>query len=150
MIYLVLAAIIAIGWRVPAIDEVTKPLVGDWLYPIDKNNLGPARVLHFLAVAYLVAHYTRVDAAFLRWPLIQPIIRCGQHSLHIFCLGIALSFVAHFLLMEFGRGPVIQWLVILGGVAAMSGLAYLLHWYKTRTGSGAKPPATKTATTTQH
>lgn len=52
--------------------------------------------------------------------------------------------------MEFGRGPVIQWLVILGGVAAMSGLAYLLHWYKTRTGSGAKPPATKTATTTQH
>lgn len=150
VIYLVLAAIIAIGWRVPAIDEVTKPLVGDWLYPIDKNNLGPARVLHFLAVAYLVAHYTRVDAAFLRWPLIQPIIRCGQHSLHIFCLGIALSFVAHFLLMEFGRGPVIQWLVILGGMAAMSGLAYLLHWYKTRTGSGAKPPATKTATTTQH
>ena len=150
VIYLVLAAIIAIGWRVPAIDEVTKPLVGDWLYPIDKNNLGPARVLHFLAVAYLVAHYTRVDAAFLRWPLIQPIIRCGQHSLHIFCLGIALSFVAHFLLMEFGRGPVIQWLVILGGVAAMSGLAYLLHWYKTRTGSGAKPPAAKTATTTQH
>lgn len=138
---LVFAAIVAVGWRVPAIDEVTKPLVGNWLYPIDKTNLGPARVLHFLAVAYLVAHYTPADARFLRWRITEPVIRCGQHSLHIFCLGISMSFVAHFLLVEFGRGWVTQGLVVLGGLVVMSAVAYLLHWYKTRTGSGAAAQA---------
>ena len=58
-------------------------------------------MLHFLAVAYLVGHYTRADARFLNWRITLPVIRCGQHSLYIFCLGISLSFVAHFLLVEF-------------------------------------------------
>lgn len=138
---LVFACIVAVGWRVPSIDDVTKPLVGWWLYPIDKTNLGPARVLHFLAVAYLVAHYTPADARFLRWRIMEPVIRCGQHSLHIFCLGISLSFVAHFLQVEFGRGWFIQSLVVLGGLAVMSAVAYLLHWYKTRTGSTAAASA---------
>ena len=137
----------AVGWRVPAIDEVTKPIVGSWLYPIDKTNLGPARVLHFLAVAYLVGHYTRADARFLNWRITLPVIRCGQHSLYIFCLGISLSFVAHFLLVEFGRSWTMQVLVVLGGLAVMTALAYLLHWYKTRSNPKAGAPAPKAAET---
>lgn len=142
---LICAGIIAIGWRVPTIDQLTEPLVGSWLYPIDKNNLGPARVLHFLAAAYLIGHYTRADAAFLHKPLSRPIIRCGQHSLYIFCLGISLSFVAHFLLVEFGRYWLMQLFVVLGGLGIMTGLAYVLHWYKTR--SAAKPASAPLSST---
>lgn len=144
---LLFACIVAVGWHVPAIDEVTKPIVGSWLYPIDKTNLGPARVLHFLAVAYLVGHYTRADARFLSWRITLPVIRCGQHSLYIFCLGISLSFVAHFLLVEFGRSWTMQVLVVLGGLAVMTALAYLLHWYKTRSNPKAPAPAPKAADT---
>lgn len=147
---LLFAAVIAIGWRVPAIDRITEPLVGWWLYPIDKTNLGPARVLHFLAVAYLVGHYTRPDARFLSWPATLPIIRCGQHSLYIFCLGISLSFIAHFVLVEFGRDWPMQLAVVIGGLAVMTAVSFQLHWYRQRTAGkpaesrGSKSPATVT------
>ena len=98
-------------------------------------------------MAYLVGHYTRADARFLNWRITLPVIRCGQHSLYIFCLGISLSFVAHFLLVEFGRSWTMQVLVVLGGLAVMTALAYLLHWYKTRSTPKAVAPAPKAAET---
>ncbi|MDO5103266.1 MAG: OpgC domain-containing protein [Lautropia sp.] len=138
--YLIFAAVIAIGWRVPAIDEITKPLVYSWLYPIDKTNMGPARVLHFLAVAYLVAHFVRPNARLLSSKLAQPVIRCGQHSLYIFCLGISLSFLAHFVLVEFGRSLPMQLVVVFGGLTLMTALASQLHWYRTRSRAASTRP----------
>lgn len=141
VLYLVFAAIIAVGWRVPAIDQFTKPLVGSWLYPIDKTDMGPARVLHFLATAYLVTHFVRPGAPFLSWKIAQPVILCGQHSLYIFCLGISLSFLAHFVLVEFGRSLPMQLVVVLGGLLLMTGLALQLHWFRARSRSGGgRPP----------
>ncbi|MDO4681186.1 MAG: OpgC domain-containing protein [Lautropia sp.] len=144
--YLVFAAIIAIGWRVPAIDDITKPLVSSWLYPIDKTNMGPARVLHFLAVAYLVTYFVRPDARFLSWKIALPVIRCGQHSLYIFCLGISLSFLAHFVLVQFGRSLPMQLVVVFGGLALMTALSCQLHWYRTRSRTtSARSPAPQPA-----
>lgn len=144
VLYLLFAGIIAVGWRIPAIDRITEPLVGWWLYPIDKTNLGWARVVHFLATAYLVGHFVRPESRFLSWHITQPVIRCGQHSLYIFCLGISLSFLAHFVLVEFGRSWPMQLTVVIGGLVVMTALAYHLHWYRIRTTAG-KPGAGKGA-----
>ena len=64
-----------------------------------------------------------------RW--LRPVILCGQHSLEIFCLGVFLAFAGHFVLAEFaGGGPVLQLVVSLAGILIMSGMAWIISWYK--------------------
>jgi hypothetical protein len=53
--WLAFSAGVAISWKVPALEAAVTPWVGDWLYPIDKTDLDAARILHFLAIAWLVA-----------------------------------------------------------------------------------------------
>lgn len=52
------------------------------------------RLLHFLAVAYLVAGYLPREAAFLRRGWSRVIQLCGRHSLEVFSLGAVLSLLA--------------------------------------------------------
>ncbi len=127
---LLFALFVTISWRYPPLNDWVEVVVGPWLYPIDKSNLGIARLLHFLAVAYLVAHFVPEDAPILNWPIADPIIRCGQHALYIFCVSISLSFVAHFVLVQFGRHLPMQLAVTFGGLGLLSALAYLLHWLR--------------------
>ena len=129
------ALLVCVCWKYPLLNDLIEPYVETWLYPIDKNNLGEARVLHFLAIAYLAGHYLPANSPVLSWSVFDPVIRSGQHSLYVFCAGILLSFVAHIILVEFGRGITMQALVVAGGLAIMSGLAYLLHWYRKKSGN---------------
>ncbi len=135
--WLVFCAFIAIAWSWPALNEAIEPWVDFWLYPIDKANLDLARLVHFLAAAYLVSHLFTERSPVLDWRIARPIIRCGQHALHVFCLGIMLSFLAHFVLVEFGRGWLMQIAVVAGGLALMSALAALLQWYRDDVGRAA-------------
>ena len=57
------------------------------IYPIDKTNIDMLRFVHFLAIAWLVRLAVPANAAFLRWRIFEPLRRCGEHSLQIFCLG---------------------------------------------------------------
>jgi hypothetical protein len=137
--WLLFALFIATSWKYPPLNDWVEVVVGPWLYPIDKSNLGIARLLHFLAVAYLVAHFVPEDAPVFNWPVADPVIRCGQHALYIFCISISLSFVAHFVLVQFGRNLMMQVAVMLGGLALMSALAYLLHWLRSADRAGPRP-----------
>ena len=140
-LWLVFAAVVAVGWKFPGFSAALVPYLDFWLYPIDKVSLDLARLLHFLAVAYLVAHFVGEDSPILRWRIADPVIRCGQHSLHVFCLGIVLSFLAHFVLVELGRNLFVQVAVIVGGLAIMTALAYLMHWFRQRGASGGSRPS---------
>lgn len=127
-IWLLFSLFVTLSWKYPPLNDWVEVVVGPWLYPIDKSNFGIARLLHFLAVAYLVVRLVPEHTPVVNRPLAVPIIRCGQHSLYIFCVSISLSFVAHFVLVQFGRGILMQLAVIAGGLLLMSALAYLLHW----------------------
>ena len=70
----------------------------------------------------------RAPARRRRWA--RPIILCGQNSLYVFCLGIVLSVLGHFVLSYINSGPGMQAAVNLVGWAAMIGTAALLQWYK--------------------
>jgi hypothetical protein len=59
----------------------------------------------------------------------RPVALAGKYSLHVFCFGIILSLVGHFVLVEISRSLVMQAAVTGVGVAAMIGLASLLAWY---------------------
>jgi hypothetical protein len=66
----------------------------------------------------------------LKWRLLRPLIVCGQRSLEVFCVGLLLSFVGHFLLELTAESPFAQLLVSLTGIGVMTGVAYYRSWAK--------------------
>ncbi len=112
---------VAPGWAVHLV----------WLIG-DKITLGPLRLLNFLALAHVTVSLLRKDSPVFRSPFAEPVILCGQHSLNIFCLGIFLSFLGHFALVEISQTIPMHIAVSATGVLIMFGTAYFLTWSKQR------------------
>lgn len=91
-LYVLAAGIMAFSWKFPALHPVLMPqFVADGLYPINKTDLGPMRLLHFLALAYCVAKLLPARNTWVQsWPARQT-CRMGRYSLEIFCLGVLLA-----------------------------------------------------------
>jgi hypothetical protein len=70
-----------------------------------------------------------------RWAL--PLVVCGQHSLPVFCSGIALSFAGR-LVMEEQGGWLGQIVVNIVGPLALFGVGALAAWYRSK-GAAARP-----------
>ena len=90
--YVLVAAVCTFSWKFPELHETLRPqFVADGLYPINKTDLGPLRLLHFLALAYCVAKLLPAGKAWVKsWPARQA-CRMGRYSLEIFCLGVLLA-----------------------------------------------------------
>jgi hypothetical protein len=112
---------------------------GIWLF-LDKTELGPLRLLNFLALVIVVVNLVPPDARFLRWKAAHPVILCGQNSLYIFCLGILLSYLGHFVLVEINHSLFFQFLVSAGGIAVMMLAAAFLSWSKQQSRAVQKRP----------
>ena len=142
--FLVLAFLIVLTWYFPRYTVLIPKRVQDWLYPIDKNNQDLVRLLHFMALALVTVHFIPIDWPGLKSRWLKPMIVCGQHSLEIFCLGILLSFVGHFVTSEVSRSVGMQILISMLGIAVMVAVASLITWYDTIEGRGSggrpKPP----------
>jgi len=128
--YLVFALIMTLA----AAFESLGSLIPKWLFdsfnPNDKTNLAPYRALHFVVIALLVARFLPKDWEGLQWSFFDPIIKCGQQSLPVFCISVFLSFVAYFLVtISFGT-LLIQILVSAAGIAILCGVAYYSDWSK--------------------
>jgi hypothetical protein len=130
--YLALALFLALSWRIPGLERIVPDFLESALYPIDKTNLDILRLLHFFALALVVISLVPVDSRVLHWRLLQPIERCGQHSLEVFCLGVLLSFAGHMVLVEIDESLPMQFAISLGGIALMIGTGYYLQWYRRR------------------
>jgi hypothetical protein len=128
--YLAFAFVIALTWYVEPLGRLVPNWLSEWMYPIDKTNLDVLRFAHFLALAAVTVHFVPRDWPGLKWPILQPAIRCGQHSLEIFCLGVFLAFAGQFVISEYSGGPLIQIAISLTGIVIMIGTANLISWYK--------------------
>jgi hypothetical protein len=128
--YLAFAFAIVMTWYFPRLGDYVPRWLVTFLYPIDKTNLDVLRFAHFLALAVLVVRFVPRDWRGWQWPALRPIILCGEHSLEIFCLGIFLSFAGHFIMVEISGRFAMQFLITIGGLAIMSGVGWLLNWYK--------------------
>ncbi len=130
ILYVIFSAAIVLSWLRPEWASRVPGVIERVLYPIDKTEMDTWRLLHFLALAWLVVLLVSPDAKFLRWRISGLLILCGQHSLHVFCAGIFLSFAGHFVLSEVSPGLAAQFAVSITGIALMVGLAALMTWYK--------------------
>lgn len=127
-VYLLFAFWLSTVWIWPGLTSK----LPNWLliFPLDKSGLSPLRLFHFLSLAVVTVHFVPRDAAFLNSAWARPLIECGKHSLEIFCLGVFLSFTAHFLLVEVSARVWMQVIVSVCGVLLMVGLAALMSWYQ--------------------
>jgi hypothetical protein len=128
--YLLFAFFITLTWRFESLDRFVPTWLADWMYPIDKTNLDVLRFAHFLALAAVTVRFVPRHWAGLKSPILQPAIRCGQHSLEIFCLGVFLAFAGQFIIAESSGGPLLQTAISVLGIGIMIATANLVSWYK--------------------
>jgi hypothetical protein len=128
--YLVFAFVITLTWYIEPLGRLVPNWLSEWMYTIDKTNLDVLRFAHFLALAAVTVRFVPRDWPGLKSPILQPAIRCGQHSLEIFCLGVFLAFAGQFIISEYSGGPLIQVAISITGILIMIATASLISWYK--------------------
>jgi hypothetical protein len=138
--YLLFCFGVTMTWYFPKISFLVPRWLGEWMYPIDKTNLDVLRFAHFLALAALTVRFIPRDWPPLQSRVLKPAILCGQHSLEIFCLGVFLAFAAHFIMVEFFGGTLMQVVISMAGILIMVGTAALISWYKKVEGRGGSAP----------
>jgi hypothetical protein len=128
--YLAVGFVLSFVWNIPALEPKVPRWMSNWIFSIDKTNLDPERFIHFVAIAVATVYFVPRDWPRLASPWLRPIIRCGQHSLEIFCLGAFLAFAGHFVIVETAGGFGVDIAISIVGIAIMIATAVLIDWYK--------------------
>jgi hypothetical protein len=128
--YLFATFCVTMTWYFPQLNHLMPQRLEQWIYPIDKTDLDVLRFAHFLALAVVALRFVPAGWPGLTSPWLWPMILCGQHSLEIFSLGVALAFAGYFVLTELSAGLAVHFLVGICGILMMSAMAWLLSWSK--------------------
>ncbi|WP_249142336.1 OpgC domain-containing protein [Bradyrhizobium sp. AUGA SZCCT0160] len=130
VLYLVFSLIIALSWSIKPLEALIPQALVALLYPMDKSNLDPLRLLHFFALAVLVVWFVPRNWRGLTTAVMRGATRCGQNSLPIYCLGVLLTLASHLALLHISEGLPMQIALSVGGVLVMIVAATLLNLIK--------------------
>jgi hypothetical protein len=128
--YLLFAALMTLAGQLPELQKLFPRVLFEAFNPNDKTNLAPYRFLHLTVLLVLGARFIPIDAPGLQAAIWRPLIKCGQHSLEVFCVGIYLAFLAYFILQKTSDGILAQLLVGGAGISIMTAVAYYKSWSK--------------------
>jgi hypothetical protein len=106
-------------------------------------------VLHFVILAFFVVRFVPKEWPGLEWKVFAPLIKCGQQSLAVFCVGVFLSFVGHFALLLSSGSLLAQILVSVAGIGLMTFVAYYISWSKQQDKPRPKQPSAPAAPATR-
>lgn len=124
--WLLFAFVIVMTWHSAFLESLIPKWMVKAIYPIDKTDLDMLRFTHFLALATVVTLFISPEWKPLKSKWLHPTILCGQHSLPIFCIGVLLSFSAHWILTQYTKGAWEQLAVSFAGVLIMVVIAWFL------------------------
>jgi hypothetical protein len=114
--YVVFAAV----WMVLSLGgHVTHGLLPGWMDTLHKSYLPPPRLLHVLALAYLLVHsrvWSPLSAIAARDPLLSLL---GRNSLPVFVTGSLASMVGYITLVSTGQNMGVEIALTIAGVAVM-------------------------------
>ena len=144
MAYLIFSLLVMVGAEVPAVGDLLPDVLVKALIPIDRENLGPARILHLLCVALLFSYFVPADWKGFHSKILQPIIKCGDEWLASFCVGIFLSLAGHMILITSQNTVVLQVLVSVTALALMTAVAYYVSWSRQQDRLPVPRPAVRT------
>ncbi|MGY4415239.1 hypothetical protein ACVWW4_006975 [Bradyrhizobium sp. LB7.1] len=118
-LYLVFSLVIALSWRIKPLEALIPQGLTKLAYPLDKSNLDPLRLLHFLALAVVAVWFVPPNRQALTTPAMRGAILCGKHSLPIFCLGVLLTLASLLALLDVSEGLAMQITLSVGGILMM-------------------------------
>jgi hypothetical protein len=130
LVYLLFAMVVTMAGKFPQLAEVVPESVLNVFLPNEKENLAPYRVLHLLALAFLFTSLVPRDWRGFGWPVLQPVMKCGEEWLSVFCAGVFLSFAGHFILITGPNSVAMHILVSIAGISVMAAVAYYVSWSK--------------------
>lgn len=125
---LAFSLVVALSWQFKAVGGLIPDAVTKLIYPIYKSHLAPLRLAHFLSLAVVVSRLTPPEWHGPIRPLMMAMIRCGENSLSIYCLGVLLAFLAHVVMVEVSGSFAMQFALSSAGIAVMVIAANLLTW----------------------
>jgi hypothetical protein len=128
IVFLAFALMVALSWQFEALEWLIPAVVTKSIYPIYKSHLAPVRLLHFLSLAIVVSRLTPPEWRGPIRPLMMAMIRCGENSLSMYCLGVLLAFIAHVVLIEISAGLAMQLAVSISGIVIMIVFATFSTW----------------------
>lgn len=128
IMYLCFGFVVALSWQFESFQGLVPQAVAGLIYPIDKSHLAPVRLLHFLSLAFIVSRLAPLEWRGPIRPLMTAMIRCGENSLSIYCIGVLLAFLGQVLLVDVSGGLAMQVVISVIGIAAMVIAATLLTW----------------------
>ncbi len=126
ILYLVFSLIIALSWSIKPLEALVPQTLAKLLFPLDKSNLDPLRLLHFFALAILAVWFVPRNWRGLTTPVMRGAIRCGENSLPIYCLGVLLAIASRIALLDISDGLAMQIALGLAGILVMIAAAALL------------------------
>jgi len=130
LVYLLFALAVTMAGKFPQLGEHIPASVLNVFLPNDKENLAPYRVLHFLAMAFLFTLMVPRNWRGFQSPVLQPIVKCGEEWLAVFCAGVFLSFAGHCVLITGPNSLAMHILVSIAGCSIMAAVAYYVSWSK--------------------
>ena len=95
-----------------------------------KADLALPRLLHCLALAYVVALAIPPRVAWMRTPLARPVTLCGRHGLTVYCAGALFSYVGWVAINQSGGKFDVFLLVDIVGIAFLVCVAALMEHRK--------------------
>ncbi len=128
--YLCAAFFVTLTWYLPSLESLIPGWLGRLIYPINKTDFDILRFAHFLALAVVALRFVPSGWAGLKSPWARPLILCGQYSLQLFAVGVALSFAGYALLMELDAGVVLHVIVGVAGILILCGIAKIFAGYR--------------------
>jgi hypothetical protein len=139
VLYLLFALVVTLAGKLPQLAHFIPDPVLDAFLPNDKENIAPYRVLHFLAMALLFTWLVPRNWRGFQWRALQPIMKCGEEWLPVFCASVFLSFAAHLILITGPDSLAMQVLVSVAGISIMTGVAYYVSWSRRQDQKPASP-----------
>jgi hypothetical protein len=135
VLYLVFSLIIALNWSIKPLEPLVPRNLTNLLFPLDKSNLSPLRLLHFLALAIVALWFVPQDWRGLSMPVVMRCARCcGENSLPIYSLGVLLALASHLTLLDISDRLAMQIVLSLAGILVMIVVATLLNSISIRHG----------------
>ena len=125
-LYLVFSVVIVLSCSIRSLEPLVPQTLANLLFPVDKSNLSPLRLLHFFALAILAAWLVPHSGRWLMTPVMRAAMHCGQNSLPIYCLGVLLTLASNVALVDISESYAMQMALSVAGILLLIAVASLL------------------------
>jgi hypothetical protein len=127
VLYLVLALVVWMGARLPALGALLPSWLNDVVQPSSATALDVVVLLHVVSIVVVALWIVPADWAALDAAALRPVLLCGRYPLATLCFGVFLAFASRPLfVLSNVRATHIAFVLV--GIVLMAALALFLAW----------------------